>query len=254
VTHILAITNQKGGVGKTTTAVNLAAYLAKARHKVLLVDLDPQANTTSGLGFDNKKLMGLYEVLSGKLAPAKAVVKTSRKRLDLLPATADLAAAEVELADHPEKERLLYGILDELSEQYDFVVIDCPPALGVLTVNGLTAASHALIPVQSEYFALEGLSDLLSTINLVQERLNPRRSIIGVVATMFDQRTMLGKQVLGELEKHFPDLLFETVIPRNIRLAESVSFGKTILKYNRFSKGAKHNKKLAKEVIDLARY
>lgn len=244
---IIAVINQKGGVGKTTTAVNLAAQLASKQHTVLLVDLDPQGNATSGLGLDKTTLQATsYDVLFGRTSLDEAVQDTNREGLYILPATPALAAAEVELVERPNREFSLQQALQASSCEY--VIIDCPPALGLLTINALTAANTILIPVQSEFYALEGLGQLLETIQRVRQGLNPSLDLLGVLLTMYDKRTSLSEQVMEELHNHFGEKLFKTVIPRNIRLAEAPSFGKTIFEHDRWSKGARAYKQLAKEV------
>lgn len=246
---IVAVANQKGGVGKTTTTVNLAAYLAKAGHSVLLVDLDPQGNATSGLGLNRDALpKSIYHVLVDGEGADKAIVKTQYARLSVLASQPLLAAAEVELAQVPQREQRLKSALSTLN--YDWILIDCPPSLGLLTLNGLVAAERVLIPVQAEYYALEGLGQLLNTIQRVKQALNPQLSLLGVVLTMYSQRTSLSTAVAAEVESHFPDMVCSTVIPRNVRLAEAPSHGKAIVDYDRFSKGARAYKALAKEVVN----
>lgn len=245
---IIAVANQKGGVGKTTTTVNLGAYLAKAGKSVLIIDLDPQGNASSGLGIDKHKLDDtLYDVLvDGK--PLETVTHATRyKGLSIVPASAILAAAEVELAQQTQREMKLKRALTDVA--FDIVLIDCPPSLGLLTVNGLVAAHKLLIPVQAEYYALEGLGQLLSTVGRVKQALNPQLALIGVVLTMHTARTSLSQAVAQEVELHFPKQVFSTVIPRNIRLAEAPSHAKAISDYDRFSKGARAYKALAKEVL-----
>jgi len=245
---IIAVINQKGGVGKTTTAVNLASQLAGKEHDVLLVDLDPQGNATSGLGIDKSAITATsYDVLFNRVRLDGAVVPTGREGLTVLPATPTLAAAEVELVDLPNREFALRQVLQ--ASNCEYIIIDCPPALGLLTINALTSANTILIPVQSEYYALEGLGQLLETIQRVRQGLNPSLDLLGVLLTMYDKRTSLSEQVMDELRNHFGDKLFTTVIPRNIRLAEAPSFGKTIFEHDRWSKGARAYKQLAKEVV-----
>lgn len=243
---VIAVTNQKGGVGKTTTTINLGAYLAKAGHSVLLVDLDPQANTTSGLGVDKRLLKGtVHEALFNPETVRDALIETEHG-VYLLPARPELAAAEVDLVHELSREQRLKNVLKNLS--FDYILIDCPPALGLLTVNALTAAQHVLIPVQAEYYALEGLGQLLETISRIRQALNPRLDILGVLLTMFDSRTSLSSQVHDELKKHFPGKVFKTVVPRNVRLAEAPSFGRPIADHDKWSKGARAYKSLTKEV------
>ena len=249
--EIIAIANQKGGVGKTTTTINLGAYLAKSRRKVLVVDLDPQGNTSTGLGVDKAKLTGdLYNVLIDGVHPGKVIRPTPYHGMMLLPASPVLAAAEVELAGVDRQEFRLKRALE--SAEFDYILIDCPPALGLLTINGLAAAGSVLVPVQAEFYALEGLGQLVNTINRVKQSLNPELRLLGVVMTMHNGRTTLSGQVQDEVRKHFHDKVFETVIPRNIRLAEAPSYGMPISHYDKWSKGAKGYKQLAKEVIDRA--
>lgn len=248
---VLAVTNQKGGVGKTTTAVNLAAELATAKRSVMLLDLDPQGNATSSLGIDkHAQTKTLYDVLSKQADPTEIVQETRIRNLYVLPANSDLAQTEIDLVGQERREYRVAELIKKLD--VDVVVVDCPPALGLLTVNGLVAADGVLIPVQAEYFALEGLGQLLHTVQLVRKGLNPRLEIFGVVLTMFTKRTVLSEQVKQEVEQHFQTKLFHTVIPRNIRLAEAPSFGKTIAEHDRWSKGAKAYKMLAQEVTKRA--
>jgi chromosome partitioning protein len=245
--HVIAILNQKGGVGKTTTAINLAAFLANSGKKILVCDTDPQGNTTSGLGVDKQTLDAtLYDVLFSRADAGNTIREVTSHGIYLLPANAQLAGAEVELVNVLQRESQLKQVLDKL--EYDYIIIDCPPALGLLTVNALTAADEVLIPVQAEYYALEGLSQLLSVIQQVKQALNPSLNILGVVITLYDGRTSLAEQVKGEIEKHFGAKVFNTLIPRNVRLAEAPSFGKTILEHDKWSKGARAYKALAKEL------
>jgi chromosome partitioning protein len=248
--HIIAVLNQKGGVGKTTTAINLAAYLAKSGRSVLVADLDPQANSTSGLGVDKQKLSStLYDVLFSRAEANAGTIKINTN-LHLLPANAQLAGAEVELVGITNRELQLRNVLAGLD--YDYVLIDCPPSLGLLTINALSAATSVLIPVQAEYYALEGLSQLLSVIQQVRVGLNPGLDILGVLITLFDSRNSLSEQVKKELENYFGAKLFTTIVPRNVRLAEAPSFGRTIIEHDKWSKGARAYKALAKEVIQRA--
>jgi chromosome partitioning protein len=245
----IAVLNQKGGVGKTTTAINLSAYLAKGGLEVLLVDFDPQGNATSGLGLQKGQAeLTSHDVLLNPESLSRAIQETATARLFVLPADSSLAAAEVELVNLPARETRLREALQPA--KYDLIIIDCPPALSLLTVNALVAADSVLIPVQAEYFALEGLSQLLSVVQRVRENLNPQLEILGVVLTMYDKRTMLAEQVLTELKQHFGNKMFDTIIPRNVRLAEAPSFGKPIHEHDKWSKGARAYKQLAKEVSD----
>jgi chromosome partitioning protein len=249
---IIAIVNQKGGVGKTTTAVNLASYLAHLGKEVLLVDVDPQANATSGIGIEHEKLEhGIYEAIIG-IKPLNEIIKrTLQQRFQIAPATESLAGAGIELVSLEDREFRLHNILDEIKHEYDYIIIDGPPSLGLLTINSLVAADEILIPVQSEYFALEGLGQLLNTINLVQNNLKPNLNIMGAVITMFDKRNALSGQVMNELYQYFPDRIFRTIIPRSVRLAEAPSYGRSILHYDGSSKGGKAYEKLAREVMNL---
>ena len=245
-----ALANQKGGVGKTTTAISLGAFLAAKGARVLLVDLDPQANATSGLGFDTWRLeRSTYGLLLGDCSAAEAILATPRRGLELLPAHPDLAAIELELAGIERRERRLADRLAEAAASYDFVLIDCPPSLGLLTINALVAASDVIVPVQCEYLALEGLSLLLNTVERVRASLNPNLGVFGIVMTMFDPRTNLSEQVVQEVRQHYPAAVFETIIPRNVRLSEAPSHGKSILDYDAASRGATSYDALADEAL-----
>ena len=244
---IIAVVNQKGGVGKTTTAVNLTAALTELGLKVLLCDFDPQANATSGLGVDKRKIKySVYDVTINDVPARQAIVST--KYGDVLPAAADLAGATVELIGADNRERVLEKALLSVKDQYDLIFVDCPPSLEMLTLNGLCAADAILVPVQCEYYALEGLSDLMSTLRMVKKRLNPRLEIFGVALTMFDGRTNFSTQVAQEVRRHFPGKVFSSVIPRNIRLAEAPSHGIPVTVYDRASRGAKAYKEMAEEI------
>jgi len=249
---IISIVNQKGGVGKTTTAVNLGAYLAHLGKNVLLVDLDPQANATSGIGIDHRELPhGIYEAIIGEKPIYHVLKRTMQDRFIVAPSSASLAGAGIEMVEMEDREFRLSKALEQIRDEYDYIIIDGPPSLGLLTVNSLVAADEILIPVQSEYFALEGLSQLLETIGLVQNALKPNLGIMGAVITMFDNRNRLSNSVMSELYQYFPNKVFRTVIPRSVRLAEAPSFGRSILHYDQKSKGGKAYEKLAREVIDL---
>ncbi|NLW90083.1 MAG: ParA family protein [Syntrophomonadaceae bacterium] len=250
---VIAVTNQKGGVGKTTTAVNLAACIAAKGHKVLLMDTDPQGNASSGLGINRKTLQYcMYNILLEEIEPQKVIISTKQDRLDVMPATMELAAGEVELATRERREFALKSALAGLIPRYDYIFIDCPPSLGLLTINALTASDSVLIPLQCEYYALEGLTQLMDSIYLVRKRLNPGLKVEGIVFTMFDGRTNLSIQVVDEVKRHFKDQVYRTIIPRNIRLSEAPSHGKAIINYDPRSRGAEVYNDLAMEVLKRA--
>lgn len=246
---IISIINQKGGVGKTTTAVNLSAYMADRGKRTLLVDADSQGNSTSGLSKDVEISSDIYEVLLNDVPARDAVVKTAVKKLSLLPASMDLAGAEIEMAPLPHRERLMKEKLDALREDYDYIFIDCPPSLGLITLNALVASDSIIVPIQAEFYALEGLSQLVKTVQAVTRKMNPRLKILGILLTMFDGRTNLSLQVAEEVKKYFGNQVFKTVIPRTVKLSEAPSFGESIMTYAPKSKGAEAYKKLCREVL-----
>ena len=249
--RIIAIANQKGGVGKTTTAINLSACLAEAGKKVLTIDMDPQGNTSSGLGVDKTGLEStIYELILDECTAQEAILHTDIKNLDLVPSNENLAGAEIELLGINDKEYILKNAIDYVMDDYDFLIIDCPPSLNMLTINAMTTANTIIVPIQCEYYALEGLSQLMHTINLVQERLNPDHEMEGVVFTMFDSRTNLSNQVVENVKENLDSMVYDTIIPRNIKLAEAPSHGMPINLYDPKSAGAESYRKLAQEVIN----
>jgi chromosome partitioning protein len=251
VGKIISIANQKGGVGKTTTSINLSASLAALDKKTLLIDADPQANSTSGCGFDPKSITkSLYECMIDDLDPKEAIVATDTPNLFILPSHLDLVGAEIELINHENREAILKGKLAELKKEYDYIIIDCSPSLGLITVNALTASDSVIIPVQCEYFALEGLGKLLNTVKIVQKRLNPELDIEGLLLTMYDSRLRLSNQVVEEVKQHFDSLVFNTIIHRNSKISEAPSFGKPVIAFDIESKGAANYLSLAKELVE----
>lgn len=251
---IISLVNQKGGVGKTTTAINLATCLANNGKFVLLVDLDPQGNASSGLGIDTRQIeKSLYHAMIGAEHPKNVIRRAELIGHDIIPSSRDLAGAGIELVHLDNREFKLYDVLRQIRTDYDYIIIDSPPSLGLLTINGLVASDEVIIPVQTEYFALEGLSQLLETINLVKENLQPSLKVMGAVLTMFDKRNRLARQVVREVRDHFPGHVFDSVIPRSVRLAEAPSYGKSILSFDAFSGGARAYRNLAREIVERDR-
>lgn len=253
---VITVTNQKGGVGKTTTSINLSFYLAKKGKKTLIIDFDPQGNATSGLGIDKRELQKtMCDVMLGEAELKDVVIPVGKKakNLYLAPTIPELANVEVQMAEIEDKFRILKKALSTVGNDYDFIIIDSPPSLSLLTVNGMIAANYLLLPVQTEFYALEGVAQLLESMNLVKKAMNPKLQLLGVLATMYDRRTVLSSQTLAELKRFFKDKVFETTIPRNVRLAEAPSHGVAIGQYDRFSKGAKAYKALADEVLERAK-
>ena len=257
MSKIIAVANQKGGVGKTTTAINLASSLAVLEHKTLLIDADPQANATSGVGLEPRNIRSsIYECIINEMEPKDIILNTSTPNLDIIPAHIDLVGAEIEMINLPNREMMMRNAIAKVKDQYEFIVIDCSPSLGLITVNSLTAAHSVIIPVQCEYFALEGLGKLLNTIKIVQTRLNPDLEIEGILLTMYDSRLRLANQVVEEVKTHFQQMVFDTIIQRNTRLAEAPSFGHSVIMHDAGSSGATNYLNLAREILqknDLTR-
>lgn len=247
---VIAVANQKGGVGKTTTAINLAASLGVLEQRTLIVDADPQANATSGVGFEPRNIKtSIYECIINEAEPQDIILQTASPNLDIIPAHIDLVGAEIEMINLPNREKMMRSVLGKIKDSYDFIIIDCSPSLGLITVNALTAAQSVIIPVQCEYFALEGLGKLLNTIKIVQSRLNPDLEIEGMLLTMYDQRLRLANQVVEEVKMHFQDMVFDSIVHRNTKLGEAPSHGETIIMHDASSKGSENYLNLAREIM-----